>query len=162
VIKNTALTWLVGIASISLLAAVAVYSFARFHPPELLEPFQATSSILAAQTALFGSAPSLFYTLSIGLFIGTCAPTLKDARFHCFSWIALAMLLELSQYSTFVEPISTWLETVLSESNWEVVRSYWIGGVFDPLDLLATLIGGCIALVLLRQLPTENANASKS
>ena len=156
------LAWRFVITSLSLLAAVAVYSFARFHPPELVESFRATNSILAAQTALFGSAPSLFYTLSIGLFIGTCASTLKDARFHCFSWIALAMLLELSQFSTFAEPISNWLATVLPESGWEIVRPYWIRGVFDPLDLLATLVGGCIALALLSQLPTGNTDASKS
>jgi hypothetical protein len=85
--KNASLAWKFGIGSLSLLAEVAVYSFARFYPPELLESFQATNSILVAQTELFGSAPSFFYTLALGLFIGACASTLTNARVHCLVWI---------------------------------------------------------------------------
>ena len=156
------LAWRFVIASLSLLAAVAVYSFARFHPPELLESFRATNPILAAQTALFGSVPSLFYTLSIGLLVGACAPTFLGAKLHCLSWIFLALILELSQYPTLAEPVSNWLVIVLPELSGEIVRPYWTRGVFDPLDLLATLVGGYIALALLRHLPTENTDASTS
>jgi hypothetical protein len=160
--KNAALIWLISIAGFSLLAAVAVYLFARIYPPGLLESSQATYPILASHTSLFGNAPSFFYTLSIGLLVGACAPALTGARLHCLSWISVAMLLELSQFPTLAKPISIWLATVLSEPGWEVVRPYWSRGVFDPLDLLATLVGGYFALVLLSHLPRVNADASTS
>ena len=145
----------IGIASLSLLVAIAVYCFARFYPPELLQPFQATSSILAAQVGLFGSAPSFFYTLSIGLLIGACASTLPDGRWHCTLWIVLALLLELTQHPIVATPLSNWLATVLPESSWEIFRPYWTRGIFDPLDLLATLAGGIIAFVLPIHFPKE-------
>jgi hypothetical protein len=162
VTRNKPLIFKLGVASLSLFAAVLVYSFARFYPPGLLESFQATYPILAAQTGLFGSAPSFFYTLSIGLLVGACAPTSTGAKLHCLSWISVALLLELSQFPTIAEPISTWLATALSESGWEVVRPYWTSGVFDPWDLLATLVGGYFALALLSHLSKVNTDASTS
>jgi hypothetical protein len=36
---------------------------------------------------------------------------------------------------------------------------YWTRGVFDPLDLAATLAGGLVALVLLARLPAEARDA---
>ncbi len=154
------MAWIFGIASLSLLAAIAVYSLARFHPPESLGSFQATYPILVAQTELFGSAPSLFYTLSIGLLVGACASTFLGARLHCLSWTSLALLLEFSQYPTLAEPISNYLATFSPESRWEVVLPYWTRGVFDPLDLLTTLVGGFVALALLTYLPMEVNDAS--
>lgn len=148
-----------GIASLSLLIAVAVYWFARFYPPELFASFQATNSILAAQTGLFGNAPSFFYSLAIALLIGACATTLTDARWHCLLWIALALLLELSQHPAIAEPLSGWLAAVLPGTSWEIVQPYWSRGVFDYLDLLATLAGGLIALVLLTQFSSEKIHA---
>jgi hypothetical protein len=140
--------------------AIAVYCFARFFPPELLEPFQATNSILAAQAGFFGSAPSFFYTLAIALFIGACASTLTHARWHCLLWIALVLLLELTQHPAIGEPLSGWLATVLPGSVWEIIQPYWTRGVFDQQDLLATLAGGVIALALLTQFSTEKNHAT--
>jgi hypothetical protein len=88
--RNIVLTWLVSIASLSLLAAVAVYCVARIYPPEILTPIQAVNTELAAQTAAFGSAPSFFYTLALGLFISACASTLTNARVH--PWYGYDML----------------------------------------------------------------------
>ena len=65
------LFWRFGIAGTALLAAVAVYCLARIYPPELLASFQAADPLLAEHIALFGSAPSLFYTFAIDLFVGT-------------------------------------------------------------------------------------------
>lgn len=156
------LSWRFSIASLSLLAAAAVYSFARFHPPELLETFQATNPVLATQTLVFGSAPSLLYTLALGLFIGACASTLAEARILCLAWIGLAIGLELAQHPIVAGHLSTWLAAVSSESIWALIGPYWTRGVFDPLDLLATLVGGYIALLLLNHLLTENTDASTS
>jgi hypothetical protein len=80
VTRNKPLIFKLGIASLSLFAAVLVYSFTRIYPPEILASIQATHPGLAAQTGLFGSAPSFFYTLALGLFITLCASTRMSAR----------------------------------------------------------------------------------
>jgi len=153
-----ALIWRFSIASAALLAAIAVYCFARFYPPELLESFKATNLILAAQPGFFGSAPSLFYAISIGLLVGICSSTPNSARLHCLLWIVVALFLELSQHPIVAEPLVTLLAETLSESSWILVAPYWTHGSFDPLDLLATLVGGSIALALLTHLPKENSD----
>jgi len=153
--RNALLIWRLGIAILSLLAAVAVYCFARIYPPEILTPIQAANTELAAQIAVFGSAPSFFYTLALGLFISACASTLTNARVHCLVWIGLAICLELTQHPVVSEHFSTWLAAILSESSWELIGPYWTRGTFDQLDLIATLIGGFIALALLTYLPKE-------
>jgi hypothetical protein len=91
------LTWRLGVAAGAFFAAVAVYLFTRLNLPALLEPFQVTSALSGAYTDLFGSAPSLLYTLSIGLLIGVCASTPVSGRMHCIAWIVLAFCLEVSQ-----------------------------------------------------------------
>ena len=147
------LFWRFGIVSTALLAAIAVYCLARIYPPELLAPFQTTDSSLAEQTALFGSAPSLLYTFAIGLFVGTCASTRTSAKLHCLSWLGLALLLEISQHPDIAKPLSSWLADTLSVSTWEIISPYWNRGVFDPLDIIATVVGGLAALTLLTYFP---------
>ena len=139
-----------------MLAAVSVYCFARLYPPGLLEPLQATRPDLASLTFLFGSAPSLFYTLSIGLVVGACASSLPGARLHCALWIGMAVCLELTQYPAFAESLTALLAAMLPGSTRELVGSYWIRGAFDQLDLVATVPGGSIALAVLTYLPMES------
>jgi hypothetical protein len=127
---------------------MAVYCLARINPPALIEPLQVTLPALAAQTALFGSLPSLFYTLAIGLLIGCCASTPGTARLHCLLWLGIALMLELAQHPLVAAPLSDRLYDMVTESTWQVIGPYWTHGSFDPLDLLATLVGGGIALVL--------------
>ncbi len=153
--RNTSITWKIGTAIIALLMAVAVCLFVRLNPPALLEPFQITNTLLGAQSDFFGSAPSLFYTLSIGLLIGVFASTSASGRLHCLIWIGLAMCLEISQASIIAGPLTSWLSTILPNSAWELFGPYWANGVFDPLDLLATMVGGAIALAVLTYLPRE-------
>jgi amino acid permease len=149
------MAWKISTAIFALLMAVAVYLFARLNPPALLEPFQITNSLLGAQSDFFGSAPSLFYTLSIGLLIGVFASTSANGRLHCLVWIGLALCLEISQASIIAEPLTSWLSTTLPHSAWELFGPYWANGVFDPFDLLATIVGGMIALTVLTYLPRE-------
>jgi hypothetical protein len=137
-----------GIAILSLSAALAVYCLARIHPPALLESIQLTLPALAAQTTLFGSLPSLLYTLAIGLLIGTCASTVYAARLHCLLWLGIALMLELAQHPLITTAVSDRLHDLVTESTWQVIGPYWTRGSFDPLDLLATLVGGGIALAL--------------
>lgn len=148
-----------GIASLALLAALAVYCFARIYPPDILNPFLATSNDLASHSGIFGSAPSLFYTLSLGLVIGVCASSHSSARFHCLMWMGLCLVLEILQHPIFSAPFSSWLSGVLAESSWNLIGPYWIRGVFDPIDLIATLMGGLIALALIVRLPMEENDA---
>ena len=159
-VKNALLSWRLGIASLSLLAAVAVYCFARIYPPEAFEPFQVTGTDLATYTGIFGSAPSFFYTLALGMLIGVCASNRSTAILHCLLWIGLSLCMELTQHTIFSESLLTWFPSVLTESTWRFIGSYWAQGIFDPIDLVATLIGGLIALLLIIYLPMEENNAS--
>jgi len=147
------LFWRFGIAGTALLAAIAVYCLVRIHPPELLTPFQSTILILAGQAGLFGSAPSLLYIFAIGLIVGTFASTPASARTQCLIWLSLALLLEISQHPLIAEPLISWLADTLFVSTWEVIEPYWKWGVFDPLDMIATAVGGLAALILLTYFP---------
>jgi hypothetical protein len=155
-----ALIWRFSIASAALLAAIAVYCFARSYPPEFLESFKATNLVLAAEPGLFGSAPSFFYTISIGLLVGICSSTPNSARLHCLLWIGASLFLELSQHPIVAEPLVTLLASTLSESTWKLIGPYWTSGTFDQLDILALVIGGSIALALLTYLPGEQSDES--
>ena len=143
-----------GIAGTALLAAVAVYYLARIYPPELLSPFQATDPLLAEQTALFGSAPSLLYTFAIGLFVGTLASSRASAKLHCLNWLGLALLLEISQHPIIAIPLASWLVDTIFVSIWEIIGPYWNSGVFDPRDIIATVTGGLAALAILSYFST--------
>ena len=160
--KNTSLACSIGVACLSILAAIAVYSFARFQPPALIESIVATNSMLTAQTVVFGSAPSFFYTLALGLLTGACALSLTQARLYCLLWVGLALCLEISQHSIFAEFISDWIMTGISDSTRALIGPYWARGVFDPLDLFASLMGGGIAFYLLARIGIgENSVAEK-
>jgi hypothetical protein len=156
--RGNALLSRLGIAATALLAAVAIYCLARIYPPQLLTPYQITIPILAGQTGLFGSAPSFFYTLAIGLIVGTCAASPTSAKLHCLNWLGLAVLLEISQHPMVVKHLASWLADSSPISTWEMISPYWNRGVFDPLDLIATVAGGLIALALLTYFPTGFAN----
>ena len=146
---DTTMRWRLGIAAVSLSAAVAVYCLARYYPPALLRPLQATQSSLAARPELFGSLPSLFYMLAMGLLVGSCAATPGGIRLHCALWIGIGLALELTQHPLLAVPVSSWLPTILGESVWTLIGPYWLRGSFDPADMLATVVGGAIALAIL-------------
>ncbi len=145
--KNKSINWIFSISGLSLLASASVYCFARTNPPELLALFQATHPELTTQTELFGSAPSFFYTLAIGLFVGLCASTQKSRQLHCLLWMCLVLILELTQHPIIAGQLVTWLPDTLPVSIWEIIGPYWFRGVFDQHDLLASLVGGGIALI---------------
>jgi hypothetical protein len=159
-IRTTSLTWKIGIACLALVIAVAVYCLVRLSPPVLLVPFQVTSSLLGSHPGFFGSAPALFYTLSVGLFIGVLASKPSSGQLHCVIWVALALCLEVSQASFIATPLATWLSGILPDAVWELIGPYWIRGVFDPFDLLATLLGGAVAMVILTHSPREEKYAA--
>jgi len=150
------LFWRLAIASTALLAAVAVYCLARVYPPQLLTPLQSTIPILAGQAGLFGSAPSFLYIFAIGLIVSSCASTPASARTHCLIWLGLALLLEISQHPAIAQPLVLWFADTLSVSAWEFIEAYWNQGVFDPLDMIATVAGGLAALIILHCLSTEH------
>ena len=71
-------------------------------------------------------------------------------------WLGLALLLEISQHPIIAKPLSSWLADTLSISTWVVIEPYWERGVFDPLDMIATVAGGLVALTTLNHLSTEH------
>jgi hypothetical protein len=153
--RKPSLNWKIGIAIVALAIAIAVYCLVRLYPPELLAPFQVTSELLGSHASIFGSAPSLLYTLSIGLIIGVVASTLAAGQMHCLIWIVVALGLEISQATVIAAPLAAWLADILPASVWEIVGPYWTRGVFDWFDLFATALGGAIALAILTYLPGE-------
>ena len=152
------LFWRLAIAGTAMLAAVAVYCLVRVYPPELLTPFQSTIPALVGQADLFGSAPSFLYIFAIGLIIGSSASTPAGARTHCLIWFGLALLLEISQHPVIADPLVSCLADTLFVSAWEVIGPYWMRGVFDPLDMIATVAGGLAALTILTYLSAEHCD----
>ena len=120
---------------------------------------QAPVPLLLDHGRLFGSAPSLFYTLTIGLLLGVISADHGRGQLHCLTWTGIALMLELTQIphiaGLFVAVIESFPGFVA-----DLVTPYWATGTFDPVDLLATLVGGMTALGILRFIPTEKEDAS--
>ena len=157
---NTSFDTRHGIACLALLAGVAVYGFTRVNPPALLADLLPESAFLSTHTGLFGSAPSLFYTLAVGLLLGSFATSLAAGRWHCLAWTVLALGFELTQLASIATPLADLLATALPAVVMELIGPYWTRGVFDPSDLLATVIGGTLALVLLTRLPGRHRHGA--
>ena len=138
-----------GIAALALVGGFLVYSLARYHPPALLIPQGVAIDELVAMPGLFGWAPSFLYTLAIALVIAACVPDPTRARWHCVAWTGLCLLLELSQHPAIADPLGAWMASVSPTALDQHLLPYWHSGVFDPLDLIATLAGGLIALALI-------------
>jgi hypothetical protein len=150
-----------GVACLALLLAVAVYAFARPSSPALLAALHSRNDWLAGYNPYLGSAPALFYTLALGILIGVCALTRDAARRHCLIWIALAACLEATQAPAVADRLVAWFAPVFPEAVWGLVGPYWQHGVFDPLDLLATFVGGAIALLILSRFSPEQKHESE-
>jgi len=148
-------------AIICLSLGIAVYCLARSQPPAFLAPMLATRSELVALTGIFGSAPSLLYTLALGLIIGCCAAPRPSAKFHCLAWTGLCVLLEISQHSYLSARVLSGLGDLLADSSLQLVSPYWSRGTYDPVDLLATLAGGLLATALIVRATKEKANADR-
>jgi len=146
---NKTISWRLASALAALSAAVAVYCLARAQPPALLQPLQATQAALLAHPGLFGSLPSLLFTLAMGLLLGACANSRSAAMLHCSLWTGLALLLELTQHPLIATPLAARLPRFFNDSIWATIGPYWTRGIFDPVDILATLAGGSIALLLI-------------
>lgn len=149
-------TWGIALTTASFAAAVGVYILARGNPPAIIEPFRTTIPSLAAQGGVFGSAPSLFFTLSVAILIGIVAGSRNKAIPHCLAWVLIACCLELSQHVSIASIIVDSAADILPASIWHYLSPYWVRGYFDPLDLVATLLGGSLAVVALNRLPTEH------
>lgn len=147
-----------GIACLAMLVAVSVYVFARPSPPALVSGLHWRVDWLTDYAVFLNSAPSLFYTLALGLIIGICAATRRASLRHCALWIGLAASLELTQAPVVAGRIADWLGSILPASAWGAIGPYWQRGVFDPLDLLATFAGGAAALLLLSRLSADKAH----
>lgn len=146
--RSRHLAWRLSIAVVSLSLAISVYCFARLNPPEIFSPFLSTHPDLASFNSFFGSAPSFFYTLALGLVIGVCVSSTTSAKFHCLIWIGLCMFLELTQLATPAAMLSNTLPELFPNAVWRLIGPFWQRGTFDSFDLLATLAGGLLALTL--------------
>lgn len=141
-----------GIAASSLALALAVYVFAREHPPAIMAPIQAPAPWLLEHSRLFDSAPSLFYTLAFGLLLGVVSRERSRGQLHCLAWTGIALLLELTQAPGIAGAFIAATDRLpLFIAN--LIAPYWATGTFDPVDLLAVLLGGATAWGVLYVLP---------
>lgn len=141
-----------GIAASSLALALAVYVFAREYPPAIVAPIQAPAPWLLEHSRLFDSAPSLFYTLAFGLLLGVVSRERSRGQLHCLAWTGIALLLELTQAPGIAGAFIAATDRLpLFIAN--LIAPYWATGTFDPVDLLAVLLGGATAWGVLRVLP---------
>jgi hypothetical protein len=138
-------------AGLAMALALAVYCLGRGQPPLLLEPFHLSLSGATAWQGSLGSAPSLLYTLSLALILGALASTRAAATRHVLLWTVLAMALEYCQHPLLAQSVGGWLQQCLPDAAWQVTRAYWQRGTFDSLDLLATLSGGLLGLLMLNR-----------
>ncbi len=104
--------------------------------------------------------PALAEELSQELIGDPDAVSLERRRSTAF-WIGLAACLELTQAPFIASRLADWLGPILPASPWDMIGPYWQRGVFDPLDLLATLAGGAVAILLLSCFPTEKAHETE-
>lgn len=142
-------------AGLILALAVSVYWLGRAYPPELVGALPTLPLPRPAPSALLGSAPSLLFTLGIGLLLGAVSANAAAARRHLLCWTALAAGLELAQHPLLAGPFAALLQDGLPHGAWRFMQAYWMRGVFDPLDLFACLAGGLLAAVLCRVFSTE-------
>jgi hypothetical protein len=147
-------------ACLSMLAAIAVYLLLRIDAPMLFQPLQAADAVLSAPGVITGCAPSFLYTLAIGLCFGACAPSAMAARWHCVGWSVLALLLEFSQVPVVATAIGGALPSLLPAPASSLIAPYWEHGVFDWLDIVATVLGGGLALISIRYLPGRRKHES--
>jgi hypothetical protein len=159
-IRGNYTTWLTIISGLSLGLGIAVYCLARGNPPQVLLALVPARAEPVAHASLFASAPSFLYTLALAIVIGMAAADRRRARFHCLAWTLLALLLEVSQYPPIAAVFSSRLAGIPPEPVWLTFGPYWTRGVFDSLDLAATLAGGLVALALLARLPVETRAAN--
>lgn len=152
--------WRLGIAASSLALALGVYIFAREYPPVFLSPLQAPIPWLLEHGRTFDSAPSLFYTLAVGLLLGAISNERSNGQLHCLIWTGIVLLFELTQIPGIAATFVTATEQ-LPNFLASLITPYWANGTFDPIDLIAVLLGGLTALGLLRVVPMESENAPK-
>ena len=158
--KNQIPFWRLGIATSSLALALAVYVFAREHPPAIVAPLQSPNPWLLEHGHLFDSAPSLFYTLALGLLLGVIGTERRRGQLHCMIWTGIALLLELTQ----TPGIAAWFIAATEQLPVFVanlIMPYWANGTFDRIDLLAVLLGGVTALGILRFIPMETKDVPR-
>lgn len=72
----------------------------------------------------------------------------------------MAVCLELTQHPVVAQTLVVLLAEGLPAQAWELVGPYWSRGVFDQLDLVATVLGGSFALAVLTCLPMERNDES--
>lgn len=151
--SNTSFPFLrLSIAASSLALALAVYVFAREYPPAIMASLQAPVPWLLEHGRVFDSAPSLFYTLALGLLLGVISKERGRGQIHCLVWTVIALLLELSQAPGIAGAFTAATDRLpLLVAN--LFTPYWANGTFDPVDMLAVLLGGAMALGVLRLLP---------
>ena len=92
-----------------------------------------------------GCLPAYLHVFSFSLLsAGLIACGKRGCLIVCGIWLGVNLLFELGQYyaSTAANLVPRWFDGVFLFDH---VRTYFLGGTFDPLDLLACLAGAASA-----------------
>ena len=133
---------------LSLALGFATYAIARGNGSHLLGLAIDRHSLVAA---LFGVLPTATHTFGFGSLLGiSFGPRRRSMYFAVVVWVAIEVIFEFCQIDTLTRAICLNSEAMVHLGS---RCSDFLGGTFDPLDLVAAPIGGVFAIIQLRFFP---------
>ena len=147
------------IAGIALALGVAVYVLDRGAGAIAFLPSGWTG--IGRPEAVFGPAgrwlPSLAHGLAFGLLVGCWFRRTSSRLIACAAWTAIAAAFEIGQIPVVAHALAALLSGPLSALPFaEPLSACFRNGLFDPLDLIATLLAGALAAWML-SVPPQGA-----
>jgi hypothetical protein len=139
-------------AGVALLClGVAIYALARATPVWFLPPPLHAPGLPAMLTRLTGALPTFAHTAALSLLTASLlgGPALR-AYAACAAWTATNILFEIGQHASvrvrLVAQLPSWFD-----QTWllDQTRSYFLNGSFDYQDIVAALLGGGTALLVI-------------
>lgn len=144
-------TRLLVVAGGALLLGVGVYALTRPIGSAYLLPaiLEFDSSSLSLPAILGGSLPAFLHVYTFALLtIVVLGVTPKRAAWAAAAWCALDLLFEFGQWPPLAERLAAGLPGWFGQVPvLDHVGAYFVQGSFDPVDLLATLLGAVMAYV---------------
>lgn len=155
-------TRLLAFSGTALAVGVAIYALSRPPGSAYLLPalLQGESPSFALPAILGGSLPAFLHVYALALLtVVVLGVTRVCAAWAASAWCAIDLVFELAQWPLLAERLATNLP------NWfgqvpvlDHLGAYFLRGSFDPVDLLATLIGAVTAYVTVLLMLHEGDN----
>ena len=147
-----------GLATAALAVGVAVYLLDRGGRVEFV-PIALTHSLVTHRVfgGLAGSLPSFVHVFAFALLTAAVLkPWPRFASLSCLAWVLIDVLFELGQLHTVAAVLAAHLPGP-GGHPWLLaqLRSYFVSGTFDTLDLAAAVAGGMAAYCVIVALGRE-------